>query len=328
MRATASPPVSSTSPLRTSPSWSRSGRGVHAWRTIVLGPVSRRRFERPADEWVRQHDEGLRIVPEVLWERVQAIAGERGKAYRRTPDGRRFAGTLPAAGHRVRGKHLFSGLLRCGECGGAFYGVKRTDRLCCGWRVDRGPKVCASVLVVPRDDLEVRVIGAVRDRILTPENVRRAIDLALAMVRRELGRDDGEADQRRLAEIEEEIERVARLAARVGNVDAVARVIADLEAERKVIAERRRLAPIEIDDAQLRRRAERWASDARATLAGSPKECRSGFEALLGGRRMSVLADPEQRFRVEGIFDVPWMNEGPSESFDNRGAISGSGGGI
>ena len=117
--------------------------------------------------------------------------------------------------------------------------------------------ICASALVVPRDDLEARVIGAVRDRILTPENVRRAIDLALAMVRRELGRDDGEADRRRLAEIEEEIERAARLAVPVGNIDAVARVISDLEAERKSLAERRRLAPLQIDDAQLRRRAER-----------------------------------------------------------------------
>ena len=26
---------------------------------------------------------------------------------------------------------------------------------------------------------------------------------------------------------------------------------------------------------------------------------------------MSVLADPEQQFRVEGVFDVPWMNEAP-----------------
>lgn len=61
---------------------------------------------------------------------------------------------------------------------------------------------------------------------------------------------------------------------------------------------------------------------------GPPKECRGYFEALLGGRRMSALADPERRFRVKGTFDAPRMSEGPSESRDNRGAISGSGGGI
>jgi hypothetical protein len=54
---------------------------------------------------------------------------------------------------------------------------------------------------------------------------------------------------------------------------------------------------------------------ARATLAGSSKDCRTGFEALLGGRRMSVLADAERHFRVEGVFEMPWMNEAPSASF-------------
>lgn len=31
---------------------------------------------------------------------------------------------------------------------------------------------------------------------------------------------------------------------------------------------------------------------------------RAAFRALLGGRRLRILADPEQRFRVEGIFEL------------------------
>jgi len=39
----------------------------------------RRRFERPPEEWVRQHDESLRIVAEAAWQRVQATAKGRGQ---------------------------------------------------------------------------------------------------------------------------------------------------------------------------------------------------------------------------------------------------------
>lgn len=76
------------------------------------------------------------------------------------------------------------------------------------------------------------------------------------------------------------------------------------------------------------RLAERWAADARATLEGSPEDCRRGFEALLGGRRMVVYADVARGFRVEGLFAVPWMQEAPQEPSDSLGGITGSGGPI
>ena len=198
----------------------------------------RRRFERPAGEWVRQQDEAWRIVSEDLWRRVQDATRRRGASYRRSPDGHRIAGTVAGGGHRVRTKYLFAGLLACGECGGTFYGAKRANRLCCGWRVDRGPEICASDLVVPRVDLEARILSALRDRVLTPENVRRAVGMALGIVRNELAQDDRSADERRVAAIETEIENAARLAARVGNVEAVARVVGDLDRERREILER------------------------------------------------------------------------------------------
>ena len=34
----------------------------------------------------------------------------------------------------------------------------------------------------------------------------------------------------------------------------------------------------------------------------------------------------ELAFRVEGAFDMPWMQYAPSESVDSRGGIRGSGG--
>lgn len=182
---------------------------------------------------------------------------------------------------------------------------------------------------MPRQELENRVLDAVRDRILTPENVRIVVEAALEIVRREVNGRDGKAARQRLVRVETEIGNAARLAAHVGDVDAVARVIAELECERcqlvKTLAD---CDPMAFDDGALIRAAERWAADLRATLEGSPEECRRAFTALLGGRRMRVLADSERAFRVEGFFDLPRTYEAPPESVNSRGGISGSGGGI
>lgn len=84
------------------------------------------------------------------------------------------------------------------------------------------------------------MLGAVRDRILTPENIGEAVEMALGIVRRSLAADDdgGEDDRKRLAQIGLEIENAARLAARVGDVEGVARVVESLEAERRDLADR------------------------------------------------------------------------------------------
>lgn len=120
------------------------------------------------------------------------------------------------------------------------------------------------------------------------ENVTHSVEPALGFVRRELDRDDAEVERRRLAEFEMEIENTARLAARVSKVEA----------------------------------------EARATLDRSPEERRRLFDSLLGGRRMRVLAERERAYRVEGIFELPWRMNAPSEPVDSRGGIGGSGGGI
>ena len=42
----------------------------------------------------------------------------------------------------------------------------------------------------------------------------------------------------------------------------------------------------------------------RAAFAGDADPRRGAFRALLGDRRMSVFADPESSFRVEGLFEL------------------------
>src|SRR5262249_27967924 len=144
----------------------------------------RKAFARPETEWRRQRDESWRIVSDELWQRAQAISKRRGAIYARK--GGQFAGTRAGAGHRGGGEDLLSGLGACGHCGGVFYGVKRPDRWRCHWRLERGVHVCASELIVAREALEQRVLGAVTERILTPENLLYVIDKATTRVTEQL----------------------------------------------------------------------------------------------------------------------------------------------
>lgn len=43
---------------------------------------------------------------------------------------------------------------------------------------------------------------------------------------------------------------------------------------------------------------------------------------------MRVARDADRGYRVEGVFELAWMNDAPSEPRDSRGGITGSGGAL
>jgi hypothetical protein len=126
----------------------------------------RKRFERPEADWIRQHSPEWRIVSDELWDRARAVARGKRSACVRGTGGQ----LVESRGRHGTGRHLLSGFLACAECGGSFYG-QHTHRIYeCGWRRDRGEHVCGNNIRAPRLALEGRVLGAIRDQILVPEN--------------------------------------------------------------------------------------------------------------------------------------------------------------
>jgi hypothetical protein len=242
----------------------------------------RRRYERPEAEWVREERPDLAIISGEVFEATQAETRRRGARYLRGPGGRRLAGALPGMAHPGPRRHVLSGLLACGVCGGGFHAQTSSERYGCGWHRGRGPVVCDNALRVARADLEARVFGAIRERILVPEHVAYAVERALGLVAEGL-RGKARAPRRevrvRLVEIDEER---ARLAA---PPPAAAAAGLDLESLRPVIEAR--------------------VAEMRAAFEGSDEHRRGAFRALLGpGGRMRVFPDSERRFRVEGLFEL------------------------
>ena len=69
---------------------------------------------------------------------------------------------------RRRPRHPFSGLIRCGLCGGSFT-VKNRDKLACS--THREKSTCGNNRTIRIGELEDRVIDGLRGRLLSPEKI-------------------------------------------------------------------------------------------------------------------------------------------------------------
>lgn len=127
---------------------------------------------RPQAEWLWTDAPELRIVEQDLWQRVQA----RRQGRRHVVPGNKV-GRTP--------KYLFSGLLRCGTCGGA-YTVKSRTYYACATHRNRGPAICANSHHVQRDRLEERLLEMIFGDVFAPDvvvYVTRQVERVIAELR-------------------------------------------------------------------------------------------------------------------------------------------------
>lgn len=112
---------------------------------------------RPEAEWRRVSVPHLTIVDQAAWDAVQ----------------KRFAISGPTRTPHLANRHkpgLFSGLLKCGDCGGN-YTIKANGRLMCSNHVNKGDAACANRRSVMRAEVEDRVLTGLRTRMLSPAAV-------------------------------------------------------------------------------------------------------------------------------------------------------------
>jgi len=271
----------------------------------------RRRFKRPESEWIKQSRPDLAIISSELWEAAHAALRRRAVAFTRTDDGRQLAKGSGNA-RATRTKTILAGFLQCEVCGGFFHALSgAAGCFGCYTRKSRGPTVCASTLRVRRALLEETVVGAIRDRILAPENVGYLVARTLAEIAKVQGERDPQADRARVREIDAKLVNLARLAAETAEVAEVAKLISILNAERAQLRARIETAPQLPDADRLRRKVLEHALRLREAFDGDPESGKATLRALLGDRRMTVAADPEHGFRVEGLFGVHSWPSGP-----------------
>jgi site-specific DNA recombinase len=137
----------------------------------VPGTNKRQRRPRPESDWLRSSNPELAVIPADLWSAVRArfaaLPGIWGYPSHR--------GLAPRA---MTSPYLFSGLLKCGECGANMIiatggGTHLHRKYACSRRFSRGG--CDNDLYIRRDDLEDLLLGKLQRELLKPE----AIDYAV-----------------------------------------------------------------------------------------------------------------------------------------------------
>lgn len=174
--------------------------GMYVWnrtrRLVDPDTKSRKHQPRPQSEWVVQEAPQLRIIPQELWERVQArMAAQRARSGASAGGKARSTGRGP--------KYLFSGLLKCGVCGGNFI-VVNAHSYGCATHKDRGAHICSNGLKVPRKLVERRLLDGIKSQLLEPEHVELFKEQAVRLLKAKQ-RHGGQGSRRRLTQVETEI---------------------------------------------------------------------------------------------------------------------------
>ena len=167
--------------------------------SYIKDPRTGKRVARPNPraKWEIVEVAHLRIIDDRLWERVKTRQQQVGFEM-----GHNEQGNALNRAHRRR--FLLSGLLVCGCCGGG-YTIIGPDRYGCATRRSRG--TCTNSSAIGRTEIEERVLGGLKERMMAPELVAAFIEEFNAELRRLAGNAEAEhvSAKRALAEAERKI---------------------------------------------------------------------------------------------------------------------------
>jgi site-specific DNA recombinase len=267
------------------------------------------RLESAAEDRIRAERPELRIVPQELWEQVQATMRTRSDTWK--------AG---AVGPKPR--HLLAGLARCTECGGpmkavaAKFGSETVKLYVCAHHRERGESVCKNTLRRPVAKVDAAVVDWLLASVLTED----VIGAVLLEVRQRIAART-EAPNAEREELETEAKRLRgeldRLVmALASGVESPTIATAIGEREKRLSEVRARLeviavAPsvLDLEVRRLEREARTRLADFQTLLSGNVAEGRRALEALFDGplRFTPTQTDDGRRYLIEGTAAVGSM---------------------
>ena len=191
--------------------------GRLVWNRLryVKDPETGRRVSRlnPPAHWIIRAVPELRIVDQALWDRAKArqSASDRHRAGLEddSPDD-----TLArhAPWDRRRPRYLFSGLMRCGQCGG---GYSKISANLFGCSTARNKGTCSNRVNIRRDVLEATVLNGLKANLMDPQLFAQFVaDVTVAL------NAARQSDGAELAKLKSELGRIERRLKSI--VDAIA----------------------------------------------------------------------------------------------------------
>ena len=284
-------------------------RGKLFWNKTrkVRNPITGRRIQRarPKSEWVISEAPHLRIISEDLWSKVQQRFATVRRLWGR--DGR------PGLSGQQRHVYLFSGLLKCGRCGGSITLVSgrwRTEaqQYGCSMYCQRGETVCSNRLTIRRDELEAQLLRGLQEKVLQEDTIDYIVArLASEVMRRFEAPDDEVAGARvRKQELEREIKHLVDAIVNGEESKALASAIAERERElqavtNKLIKPHPKSIQVRLDE--LRSFALSRLADLRGLLStkNNVHEARASLAECVG--KVTLIPDDSGGYVAKGGID-------------------------
>lgn len=258
------------------------------------------REERPVDEQIMCEVPELRIIEQALWDRVKARQAEvhiASKAIRAALHKNARTGAGP--------KYLFSGLLKCSECGANFV-VVSAYQYGCSSNVNGGKHACANTLRVSRALVERELLAGIKRDLFHPAAIaefKREVSRALTEQKRKQKPDLG-ATRRKLGEVEKQIERMVAAIKAGAFSEALKAELDKAEAERKQLQ-----AALNVDTRELDKVADmlpraldnyrELVEDLGAATQREVARARTQIKHMLGGEVRLVPAEDRSHLVAE-----------------------------
>ena len=220
------------------------GKLVWNRQRFVKDPATGKRQARlnAPEDWITQEVPELRIIDDETWSMVKARQSAM-RAEKPEPD----ASTLSTARDRKRPRYLLSGLTRCGCCGGG-YSMISSEMLGCSTARNKG--TCDNRTNLRRDELEARVLSALRHHLMEPalfaefcEEFTREMNRI-----RSAGSETLEASRAQIRKIDRDLDRLVDMILRGGAADRLNERMVRMEARKReleaVVAQSTEPAPL------------------------------------------------------------------------------------
>jgi len=261
--------------------------------------------------------QSLRIIDQALWERVNT----RLQAFKDSYHAKKRPGLLPRS---ETSKFLFSGLLKCGQCGGnlaivAGGGKEQYRKYGCSQHWYRG--ACSNNLLERQIWLEKRLLADLQTEILKPEALEYTIAQFGDQLKTTLGRLSGELAQMRERKraIEVELRRLTETAALTGPSTFLIQAINEREQELRQITDKLlSTGPESIDSRldEIRLFVTKKLSDIRELLArhesADPVAVRTELRKHVSEIRMTPQPGARRpHYLAEGAWDLIGKETGP-----------------
>ena len=286
----------------------------------VPGTNKRVRRARPETEWRVAHREELRIIDQALWERVNS----RLRGFKDSYHSKVHPGLLPRS---QTSRFLFSGLLKCGQCGGnlaivAGGGREQYRKYGCSQHWYRG--ACSNNLLERQVWLEKTLLTDLQCEILKED----AVEYTIAQFGEELKKALGTLSsvltetRGRKRSLEIELRRLTETAALTGPSAFLVEAINDREQELRQITDRLLSAgPESIDSrlAEIRLFVTKKLSDIRGLLSrqetADPEAVRRELRKHVSEIKMTPQPGAKRpHYLAEGAWDLVGKEEGPAHN--------------